>query len=227
MEMKERLKQWNVWKWETKNQAMYEKFDENRWPWFNEDLDPDIEAYLQDNNLQNLDILDLGTCTASQAIELAKRGHNLVGSDISDTALAKAREALAKQPDVRVELVKDDITESKLAKNQFDMILDRGCYHSICVFNTPEYIAGVKRVLKPGGILLLKTMSSKEERFVAYDKIAENLTIQMPFHFTEEKFHEVLGPHFDILEVRDSFFYSTVVNPPAQARFVIIRNRAE
>ena len=221
----EQLQQWNASKWEEKNQAMYETYDENKWPWFNEDLDPDIEAFLEQNKLQGLDILDLGTCSASQAIELAKRGHKLVGSDISDTAIAKAHEALAKNPGVHVEIVKDDITSSQFADNQFDLILDRGCYHSICCFNTNEYVANIQRILKPGGILLLKTMSSEEKRFVAYDRINEKTVIQMPFHFTAEKFHEVLGPHFDILMVRDSFFYSTVVNPPAKARFVIIRNR--
>jgi SAM-dependent methyltransferase len=166
----------------------------------------------------------LGTCSASQAIELARLGHNLVGSDIADTAIAKAHEALAKNPDVSVEIVKDDITSSNFKDGQFDLILDRGCYHSICCFNTNEYIANIKRILKPGGILLLKTMSSEEKRFVAYDRINAHTVIQMPFHFTAEKLLDIFSPHFTSIEVRDSFFYSTVVKPPAQARFAIIVN---
>lgn len=225
MDLLKSLQQWNAMKWEEKNQAMYKEFNENKWPWFNEDLDPDIDAFIKDNGLKNLDILDLGTCSASQAIELARLGHNLVGSDIADTAIAKAHEALAKNPDVHVKIVKDDITSSSFNENQFDLILDRGCYHSICCFNTNEYIANIKRVLKPGGILLLKTMSSEEKRFVAYDKINERTVIQMPFHFTAEKLVDIFTPHFDKVEVRDSFFYSSVVNPPAQARFAIITNK--
>ena len=68
-------------------------------------------------------------------------------------------------------------------------------------------------------------MSSDEKRFVAYVKIG-NKAVQMPFHFTREKLEDVLSPHFDIQEIRDSFFYSKAVNLPALARFSILRNAA-
>lgn len=66
-------------------------------------------------------------------------------------------------------------------------------------------------------------MSSDENRPVAYDKIG-NMAVQMPFHFTREKLEDVLSPHFDLKETRDSFFYNKVVSPPARARFSILRN---
>lgn len=69
---------------------MYERFEENRWPWFNESLDPDIEEFIDTAGLEDLDILDPGTCRGSQGIELAKRGHRVVCADISETALAQA-----------------------------------------------------------------------------------------------------------------------------------------
>ena len=122
-----------------------------------------------------------------------------------------------------VKFLLDDITDSKLEEGRFDLVLDRGCYHSICCFQHEEYCAGIRRVLKPGGLLLLKTMSSKEERYVAYDTIGK-YRIQMPFHFTREKLEEALSPHFEVLEIRDSHFYSSVIDPPAQARFAILRN---
>ena len=223
MDIKQALQQWNKQKWESKNRAMYERFEENRWPWFNESLDPDIEEFINSAGLENLDILDLGTCSGSQGIELAKRGHRVVGTDISETALAQAEVAVARENGVTMELLIDDITESSLAEDQFDLVLDRGCYHSICAFQHYEYVAGIKRVLRPGGMLLLKTMSSDEKRFVAYDKIGDK-AVQMPFHFTREKLEEVLSPHFEVQEIRDSFFYSNVVDPPARARFTILRN---
>ena len=72
-------------------------------------------------------------------------------------------------------------------------------------------------------MLLLKTMSSDEPRFVTYDKIG-NKTVLMPFLFSCEKLQEVLSPHFEVQEIRDSFFYSKNVDPPARARFCILRN---
>lgn len=226
MDTKERLKLWNKQKWESKNRAMYETYAENKWPWFNAELDPDIEEYIAAAAFESADILDLGTCSGSQGIELAKRGHRVVGTDISETALSKANAAIAAmagQEQLPIEFLLDDITETTLGESRFDLILDRGCYHSICTFQHHEFVAGVRKVLKPGGILLLKTMSSDEKRFIAYDQVGPN-KIQMPYHFTREKLEGVLAPDFEILEIRDSFFYSDVVDPPAKARFAIVRN---
>ena len=223
MDIKQQLQQWNKDKWESKNRAMYEQGEANRWPWFNDSLDPDIEEFIAAAGADTLDILDLGTCSGSQGIELAKRGHRVVGTDISESALAQAKIAADREDGLAIELLIDDITDSALAENQFDLILDRGCYHSICTFQHHEYVASIKRVLRPGGILLLKTMSSDEPRFVTYDRLG-NKAVQMPFLFSREKLEEVLSPHFEVQEIRDSFFYSKNVDPPARARFCILRN---
>jgi SAM-dependent methyltransferase len=223
MNIRQQLRQWNKGKWESKNRAMYEEFHENRWPWYNDQLDPDIEEYLVAHGIGPLDVLDLGTCSGSQAIELAKRGHRVVGTDISGTALVQAKAAASREDGIEVQFLLDDITASALRENQFDLILDRGCYHSVCCFQHLDYVAGVKRVLKPRGILLLKTMSSEEKRFVTFDTF-ENKSIQMPLHFTREVLEESLSPHFDVQEIRDSYFFSAVVDPPARARFAILRN---
>ncbi len=224
MTTKRQLQDWNKKKWEHKNQAMYEKYAQNKWPWFSEKLDPDIDEYLLANGLNSLDILDLGTCSGSQGIELARRGHRVVGTDISETALAVAKHAVAAEGGLAISFLLDDIAESRLADNQFDLVLDRGCYHSIASFNHEEYVASIRRVLRPGGVLLLKTMSSEEKRFITYDKFGGR-EVQMPFHFTTEQLQKLMAPNFVIEEMRDSFFYSSVLDEPARARFVIMRNR--
>jgi len=217
------IQDWNKRKWEHKNHAMYEKYSQNKWPWFNEKLDLDIDEYLLANGLRSLDILDLGTCSGSQAIELARRGHRVVGTDISETALEQARLAAAREPGLPISFLLDDIGESRLNDSQFDLVLDRGCYCSICSFNHDEYVASVKRVLRPGGVLLLKTTSSDDQRFVTYDKVGGR-EVQMPFHFTVEQLQKLMSPHFVIEQMRDSFFYSSVLTDPARARLVILRN---
>jgi 2-polyprenyl-3-methyl-5-hydroxy-6-metoxy-1,4-benzoquinol methylase len=224
MNIKQQLQQWNKQKWELKNHAMYATYARNKWPWYNEKLDPDIEEFLNRANLQNLHILDLGTCSGSQGIALARLGHRVVGTDVSKTALAQANLALGAESGLTIRFMMDDITESQLAESQFDLVLDRGCYHSICCFQHEDYVAGVKRVLKANGTLLLKTMSSDEQRFVSYDTLGDQ-QVQMPYHFARQQLQELMSPHFDVLEIRDSYFFSNVVDPPARARFGILRNR--
>jgi tryptophan 7-halogenase len=221
---KRQLQEWNQQKWEVKNHAMYETHARNQWPWYNDKLDRDIEEYLAGAKLASLDILDLGTCSGSQGIELARRGHRVVGTDISETALDQAKLAASRENGLAISFLIDDIAESRLADNHFDLVLDRGCYHSICTFNHDEYVANIRRILRPDGILLLKTMSSEEKRFIAYDKVGGQ-EVQMPFHFTEQQLQTLLAPHFQIEELRESYFYSSVLEEPARARFVILRNR--
>jgi 2-polyprenyl-3-methyl-5-hydroxy-6-metoxy-1,4-benzoquinol methylase len=220
---KRQLQDWNKQKWEHKQHAMYEKYGRNKWPWFFDKLDPDLEEYLRANGLNGLDILDLGACSGSQSIELARRGHRVVGTEISQTAMEQAKLAAAREPELAISFLIDDIAESRLNDNQFDLAIDRGCYDSICSFNHEEYVASVRRVLRPGGALLLKSMSIEERRFIAYDKVGGR-EVQMPFHFTAEQLRNLMSPHFVIEQICDSYFYSSVLDEPARAHFVILRN---
>jgi 2-polyprenyl-3-methyl-5-hydroxy-6-metoxy-1,4-benzoquinol methylase len=221
---KQQLQEWNRQKWETKNHAMYATYAQNRWPWFFDKLDPDVAEFVPAMGSNGLDILDVGTCSGSQALELARRGHCVVGTDISETALARAKLAAAAEPALALSFVMDDIAASRLGDDQFDLVVDRGCYDSICSFNHEEYVASVRRVLRPGGALLLKTMSSEERRFAAYDKVGGR-EVQMPFHFTEQQLQTLMSPHFVIEQLRGSYFYSSTVDEPARARFLVLRNR--
>jgi cyclopropane fatty-acyl-phospholipid synthase-like methyltransferase len=220
---KRQLQDWNKQKWEHKNHAMYETYGQNKWPWFFDKLDPDLEEYLLANGLNGLEILDLGACSGSQSIELAKRGHRVVGTEISATALEQAKLAVARETGLAISFLIDDIAETRLNDNQFDLVIDRGCYDSICSFNHEEYVASVRRVLRPGGALLLKSMSSEEQRFISYDKVGGR-EVQMPFHFTAEQLRTLMSPHFVIEQMRASYFYSSVLDEPARAHFVIMRN---
>lgn len=68
IDAKEQFKIWNLKKWEAKNKVMYEVNTENEWPWFHDTLDPDVEAYVTGASAALMDVLDLGTCSGSQAI---------------------------------------------------------------------------------------------------------------------------------------------------------------
>jgi 2-polyprenyl-3-methyl-5-hydroxy-6-metoxy-1,4-benzoquinol methylase len=58
---------------------------------------------------------------------LAERGFNVVGSDLSEAAIKRARNVYASEKNI--DFIVDDILNSKLKGNQFDYIFDRGCSH--------------------------------------------------------------------------------------------------
>ena len=55
-------------------------------PWYNENLDFDLENELNQRNITKGKFLDLGTGPGTQAIWLAKRGFKVIGSDLSESA---------------------------------------------------------------------------------------------------------------------------------------------
>ncbi len=213
---------WNALKWESKNQRMYKHTEENVWPWFNEEVDPDILDVLRANNYLSGRVLDIGACSGLQAIGLAKLGYSVVGTEVSETALQAAVKNNAELPPAqRVEFFIDDIAESKISDDEFDIILDRGCFHSICCFAAREYVANIQRIMRPHGIALIKTMSSDETRFDSYDEIGGK-KIPMPYRFKKAELVNIFGRRFGRCEIRKSAFFSKNVSPPASAWLTIL-----
>ena len=81
-------------------------------PWYNEILDSDLEDELARRKITNGKFLDLGTGPATQAVWLAKRGFNVIGSDMSGTAIKRASNIYANEKNI--DFVVDDILNSKL-----------------------------------------------------------------------------------------------------------------
>ena len=111
---------------EIKEQADWEKvyqFEKiEELPWYEEKIDPDLDNAIQ--IIKNGKFLDLGTGPGTQAAELAKKGFDVTGSDISPMAIQKAKKTFD-----NVEFVQDDVLNSKFEDEYFDYILDRGCFH--------------------------------------------------------------------------------------------------
>src|SRR5216117_202455 len=84
--------------WET----LYATSDVATLPWYNPALDTDIERALKAHRLRSGRILDLGTGPATQAMNLAKRGFDVLATDISSSAIAKAKAAAKRSEERRV-----------------------------------------------------------------------------------------------------------------------------
>ena len=132
-------------------------------PWYNENFDSDLEKELDERKIINDGkFLDLGTGPATQAICLAKRGFKVIGSDLSETAISRARKVYANEENIN--FLVDDILNSKFKDNEFDYIFDRGCFHVLLPSDRQKYISKIKQILKAKGILFLKCFSDKEPR---------------------------------------------------------------
>src|SRR2546426_234150 len=178
-------------------------------PWYNPDLDTDIERALKAHRLRGVRILDLGTGPGTQAMNLAKRGYDVVATDISASAIKKAK-ASAKEAGLSISFRVDNVLKSKLASRLVDVIMDRGVFHVLPKGKRPLYVETVHRVLRPKGWLFLKCFSNKEPGTWGPLRIAER-----------ELIGSFRGP-FEVRSVVESVFQGNV-KPPPKALFATFR----
>ncbi|HUI30301.1 MAG TPA: methyltransferase domain-containing protein [Candidatus Acidoferrales bacterium] len=199
------MKRQGKYDWET----VYAEMPVEEMHWYYPTLDPDLEKTLKDYNIKSGTFLDLGTGPGTQAIELAKRGFTVTGTDISKDAVKRASKLSDK-----VQFIQDDILNSKVNR-QFDYVFDRGCFHVMSEENRPKYLETVSRLLKTDGLLFIKCFSDKEPDIG-----------RGPYRFSKEMMGRIFADHFDIESIRDTEYQGTR-KPTPKALFVILKLRRE
>jgi SAM-dependent methyltransferase len=127
-----------------------------RWDTEEVDLPTDLERCIESVQISSPSCaLDLGCGRGTMAIYLAKCGWQVVGVDFSSVALASARAKAIGVPSVT--FIEGDVSrlEAIGVRGPFDLVYDRGCYHSLPVGQREAYVQELARVLRPGGLFLL------------------------------------------------------------------------
>jgi SAM-dependent methyltransferase len=107
---------------------------------------------------RRLRVLDVGMGQGTQALRLARLGHQVTGVEQDPTMIAAAREALAAEPEgirERVRLVQGDGRDTGVhfLPGSFDVVL---CHGVLMYVEEPDpLVAGLARMLAPGGLLSL------------------------------------------------------------------------
>jgi SAM-dependent methyltransferase len=104
--------------------------------------------------------LDLGCGEGRHTVLLARLGYATTGLDLEPLALAKAR-AAARRAGVRASFAAGNALDLRFTEGAFDLVLDYGCFHHVVTRDWPRYRREVRRVLAPGGHLLLSVFSTK------------------------------------------------------------------
>ncbi len=196
----------NIPEWD----SFYRENKVDEMPWYEKNLDLDLEYQINSMNLTNGKFLDLGTGPGTQAIQLEKLGFESTGSDISKSAIDKAQQLSSK-----VRFVVDDILNSSFPDNAFDFILDRGCFHVFEPMLREDYLNQLKRILKDDGILFLKVMSI-EEKGLPDD--------EGPYRFSKQEILDTFENDFEVKEIKSTVYYGTL-DPLPKALFAVIKQK--
>ena len=189
----------------------YNKTDVKVMPWYEKNLDHDLENEIKSKNYSTGNFLDLGTGPGTQALQLSKYDFEVTGIDISQSAIDKAKKLSNK-----INFLVDDILNSKLSDKKFNFILDRGIFHNFDVSQRPQYVKQIKRILRDNGILFLRCMSVEEKN------LPDN---EMPHKISKQEIMDSFNADFDIQRIDDSEFRGALEFYP-KALFVVLKKKS-
>nr|WP_285598609.1 class I SAM-dependent methyltransferase [Kineosporia sp. NBRC 101731] len=121
-------------------------------PFFENKPDENLVAHLEAGRIRPGRALDLGAGPGRNALFLASRGFTVDAIDLSDKAVAWARERAQKQG-LAVNFVVGDAFQEAGGElgGPYDLIYDSGCLHHLPPHRRVSYRALLERLLAPGG----------------------------------------------------------------------------
>jgi ubiquinone/menaquinone biosynthesis C-methylase UbiE len=120
--------------------------------WTDKRIPKQINTLLETVHPSNLLEFGCGLGYFSEFVE--NNGVKATGIDFSSVAIEKAKKRLDKNTNKPI-LLEGDVTNLQFDDNQYDCILDIGCFHSLDENDEKKYIIEAHRVLKPNGTLLI------------------------------------------------------------------------
>ncbi len=189
--------------------SLYSERKLKRMPWFYPRLDPDLDDALKKLGIKRGRFLDVGTGPGTQAIRLSEMGFDVTGTDISESAIRKARSLEGSR---EVTFVVDDMLDSRLAGGSFEYALDRGVLHVIEPVRRDVYVESVRHVMAENGLLFLKCFSSEEPGEKG------------PHKFSADDIRSLFSGGFEILSIKDTVYHG-IRQPFPRALFCVMKKK--
>lgn len=169
-------------------------------PWDTGAPDPVLVAFVKDGGVKPGRCLEVGAGTGTNALWLAEQGFEVIATDVSPRAVAKA-EAKARERGgpLSCRFLVHDILAEDLPGGPFDFAFDRGCFH---VFDEAEerarFAARVADALAPGGrwLSLIGSTEGPPREFGPPRRSARDVVL-------------AIEPSLELLELRSTEFADT------------------
>jgi len=135
-------------------------------------------------------VLDLGCGAGRHCVYLAKNNFDVVGVDISMTALKIANEWRKKEKLKNISLLEATMTNLPFSDFRFDAVISVSVIHHAIKKDSVKTMDEVYRVLKKNGVFLTNLVSVKDPRYGTGQRV-ENNTFRILEAFEEKRFEEL------------------------------------
>jgi len=133
--------------------------------------------------------LDLGCGIGRNSIYLGKEGFDVVGVDVSRSALKKAK-AWAKIEGIpNVTVLRASMTQLPFIRHTFDAVVSVSVIHHALKKDIEKTTREIHNVLKDNGLFIANLLSTKDYRYGSGEKL-ENETFKILEKFEEKQFQE-------------------------------------
>jgi 3-polyprenyl-4-hydroxybenzoate decarboxylase len=144
-------------------------------PWASETCDADLAGALVHHAPPPARLLDIGCGLGQVAKHAAGLGYRVVATDVSEVALARARDGSD------VVWLRDDICASALT-GPFDVIVDRAVLHALPAQRVAAWAAAIDRLAADHATVIVKVHADKAPRVEQLDgfQIVEQADAELP-----------------------------------------------
>jgi SAM-dependent methyltransferase len=192
-----------------------ERYKAGNLPWDTNEPDEHLVKLIETKTILPGKALEVGCGTGTNSIWLARRGFSVLGVDIAQAAIDLANKK-KNGKSLSCEFVLLDFIHSNSLAQSYDLVFDRGCFHSFDEENDRLLFARhVSQVLKINGI------------WVSLIGSTEGAPREMgPPRRTASDVIQAIEPNLEILELRSVFFQTNLPLTP-RAWLCIARKRKE
>lgn len=172
--------------------SIAEEWDEIRKKYFDDDVRNIAIERSDIKNKKGLVVADIGTGSGFMALELSKYAREVIGIDVSDEMLKRAKQTADGIGIDNIIFIKGNMENIPVIDNSVDIVFSNMVLHH--VENPFKGIVEIHRVLKPGGKLIITDVmkhNNEWARFEMYDRWLGFNIEDVKKWFIRSNFHEV------------------------------------
>lgn len=130
-----------------------ERYDTGNTPWDSGCPSHELLKVVQEYGVKPTKALELGCGTGTNAIWLARHGCDVTATDVSTSAIAKAK-AKAAEAGVKITFIHADLLANPNLGGPYPFVFDRGVYHHCREIDLKAFQRMISKVTMPGSLYL-------------------------------------------------------------------------